>query len=145
MARRSLKFWPTRKNERFLLAVSAFAAFFVKFLCFSFRRGRASAYLTSQHDFMRFVARCVYKQFLFKLMFFVKFQLLVLLASMVSSVVTSDHSWVGTCLFSLAWSWIQWAASLWVLLFSHILLQNVSTSTSEGGFWIVMAFFPSSL
>ena len=56
---------------------------------------------------------------------------------MVSSVVTSDHSWVGTCRFSLAWSWIQWALLLWVLLFSHILLHNVSTSSSDegSGYW----------
>ena len=72
MARRSLKFLPTRKNERFLLAVSAFAAFLLSSSVFSFGRARASAYLTSQLDFMRFVARCVYKQFLFKLMFFLK-------------------------------------------------------------------------
>lgn len=36
MARRSLKFWPTRKNERFLLAVSAFAAFLLSSSVFLF-------------------------------------------------------------------------------------------------------------
>lgn len=57
-----------KKEWAFPASSQCVCCFFAKFLCFSFRRGRTSAYLTSQLDFMRFVARCVYKQ----LMFFVK-------------------------------------------------------------------------